>query len=77
MGCIGVLMENSGLVPWLEYGFVGAPKMLTGKKFPMNIHALRFILSKLLRGFRDDVISFGKLQEKLDSISQENILAEI
>ena len=34
VGCIGVLMENSGIVPWLECAFAGVSKMLKGKKFP-------------------------------------------
>ena len=69
-------MEKSGLVPWLECAFAGVPEVLTGKTFPINVCALRFIVLELLRGFVDDVASFKELQEKLDSISQENILAE-
>ena len=34
IGCVGVLMENSGLVPWLQSAFASVPKMMTGKKFP-------------------------------------------
>ena len=71
MSCIGVLIEHSGLVPWLECVFAGVPKMLTGKKFPMNVRALRFVWI-----FVDDVTSFDEFQEKLYSISLENILAE-
>lgn len=41
----------------------------------MNVCALIFIVLEL-RGFVDDVTSFVELSEKLDSISQENILAE-
>ena len=33
--------ENSGLLSWLKSAFGEAEKMLTGKKFPMNIRALR------------------------------------
>lgn len=35
----------------------------------MNVHALRFVVLELLRGFVDDVTSIAELQEKLDSIS--------
>ena len=42
----------------------------------MDVCALRFIVLELLRGFVDDVTSFDELSEKLDCISQENILAE-
>ena len=76
VGCIGVLMENGGLVLWLERAFTNVSKMLTGKKFPKNVRALGVLVLELLRGFVDNVTSFDELQEKLDSISQENILAE-
>ena len=49
---------------------------LTDKKFPRNVRALAVLVLELLRSFVDDVTSFDELQEKLDSISQENILAE-
>ena len=42
----------------------------------MTVCALRFVVLELLRDFVDNVTSFDKLQEKLDSTSQENILAE-
>ena len=76
MGCIGALIENSGHVPWLECAFAGVPKIVTGKEFPINDCALIFIVLELMRGFADDLTSFDELQEKLDSICQENILAE-
>lgn len=75
VGSIGVLLKNSSLVLWLQCAFTGVPKMLTGKKFPMKV-CLRFIVLELLRGFVDDVTSFEKLQEKRDTIFQENILTE-
>ena len=76
VGSIGVLMESSVLVPWLVCAFAGILKMLTGRKFPMNVRALRFTVLELLKCFVDNVTSFGELQEKLESKSQENILAE-
>ena len=76
VGCVGVLMENSGLVPWLKSAFAGVPKMLTGKKFPMNIRALRFAVLELLRDFVDDVTSYDELQIKLNDVSKKSILAE-
>ena len=36
-------------------------KILTGKEFPMNVLALRFIVLELLRGFVDDATSFDEL----------------
>ena len=61
VGCISVLMENSSLVPSSAYAFTIVPKMLKGKKLPMNVSALRFIVLKLLRCFAGYVTSFEKL----------------
>ena len=44
VGSIGVLMRNSCLFPWLKSVFRGVKKMLTGKKFPMDIKTLRFAM---------------------------------
>ena len=49
IGCIGTLMANSGLEEILKAGFSGMEKMLTGKKFPMNLRALRMVVEELLR----------------------------
>ena len=70
------LIENNGFVNWLEYAFAGVLKILTGKNFPINVRALRFTVLELLKGFADNVTSFEDYQEKLESISQENILAK-
>ena len=67
------LIENDGFVNWLEFAFAGVLKILAGKNFPINVRALRFTV---LEGFADNVTSFEGYQEKLESISQENILAE-
>ena len=64
IGCVGVLMENSGLVPWLKSTFAVVPKMMTIKKFPMNIRALRFAVMELLKGFIDDVFSYKILRKE-------------
>ena len=42
-------MANSGLEEILKAGFSGMEKMLTGKKFPMNLRALRMVVEELLR----------------------------
>ena len=41
IGCIGVLMNNTGLSEVMKSAFSGVEKMLLGKKFPMNVRALR------------------------------------
>ena len=64
IGCVGVLMENSGLVPWLQSAFASVPKMMTIKKFPMNIRALCFAVMELLKGFIDDVYYYKILRKE-------------
>ena len=75
IGCVGVLMENSGLTPWLKSSFAGAEKMLIGKKFPQNIRALRFIV-ELLKDFVDDLSSYEELQAMLDDLAAKRILSK-
>ena len=41
IGCIGVLMNKTGLSEVMKSAFSGVEKMLLGKKFPMNVRALR------------------------------------
>ena len=48
VGCIGTLMAESGIVEILSAAFDGV-KMLTGKKFPHNIRALRMLVEELLK----------------------------
>ena len=55
VGSVGVLMEKSGLQKMIKSVFAGIEKMLTRKKFPLNVRALRFVVVELLRGFVDDM----------------------
>ncbi len=41
VGCIGSLVAGSGIVEVLTETFAGVLKMLTGKKYPDNVRALR------------------------------------
>ena len=72
IGCVGVLMENSGLVPWLQSAFASVLKMMSGKKFPMNIRALRFAVMELLKGFIDDVYSYEDLEKRTEFLAQKS-----
>ena len=74
--CVGVLMENSGLVPWLQSAFASVLKMMSGKKFPMNIRALRFAVMELLKGFIDDVYSYEDLEKRMEYLAQKSMIAE-
>ena len=49
VGAIGTLMAETGLAQILESVFGGFEKMLTGKKFPMNMRAMRMVAEELLR----------------------------
>ena len=49
LGAVGTLMKNSGFLPWLKIAFGGAEKMLIGKKILMNVRALCFAMSKVIK----------------------------
>ena len=49
IGCTGSLMSNSGFEEILKKSFAGVEKMLTGKKYPMNLRALRMVVEELLQ----------------------------
>ena len=49
IGSIGSLM--AGLYELLNSTFAGVQKMMTGKKVPQNMRALRIVAEELLRPF--------------------------
>ena len=49
VGAIGNLMAGSGLEEVLSAAFSGVAKMLSGKKFPQNVRALRLLVEEILR----------------------------
>ena len=65
-GCIGTLMADIGIVETLSVAFGGVLKMLSGKKFPQNVRALRMLVKELLRPL------FGKnIFHNMDDLLQE------
>ena len=48
IGSIGKLMDGSGLDKLMAKAFGGVDVMLQGKKYPMNLRALRFVVLELL-----------------------------
>ena len=76
VGCIGVLIKNSGLLSWLESAFGGAEKMLTGKNFPMNVRALRFAMTELLRDYVREMKSFQDLAHFFVACSSKSMLSK-
>ena len=77
VGCVGKLMEGSGLNKFMSSAFAGVEKMLIGKKFPMNVRALRQVTLELLKGHIDDKItSYSDFLTFFEYISSRNVLAE-
>lgn len=60
IGCIGTLMENIGQEEVLSDVFGGVAKMLTGKKFPQNVRALR-----MMKFFEEYLIAIYLSQRKI------------
>ena len=75
VGCIGTLMAESGLADIMSAVFGGVQKMLTGKKIPQNVRAIRMVAEEILRGLlegttiacKDDLM---KLLEELANRSK-------
>ena len=68
VGAIGSLMAGSGLENILETTFAGVPKLLSGKKFPQNVRALRIVVVELLRPLlsRPDINNYKTLMAYLE-----------
>lgn len=76
VGAVGSLMKGSGLNRLLESAFVGAEKMLIGKKFQMNVRALRMTALELLRGFVEQYDSNADLDEWFETLCTKSKLAQ-
>ena len=73
-GAVGSLMAESRLSDILSEVFGGVPKMLSGKKFPQNVHALRMMAEEVVRGlFMDHHFENTEdLMKTLDQIASES-----
>ena len=67
-------MAGSGLEDILKSTFAGVPKLLSGKKFPENVRALRIVVEELLRPLLkiDQVSDFDSLMACLETASQQS-----
>ena len=63
IGSLGILMEM------MTSAFVETEKMLTRKKFPMNVRALRFVFVELLRDFVGDMVCREDLDQFLKEVA--------
>ena len=71
VGCVGVLMQNTGLEDIMKSAFSGVQKMLVGKNYPHNVRALRIVVEELLKGILNDLRCAEDLENKLsDSASK-------
>ncbi len=61
VGCVGVLMSNSGLDDVMRASFGGVTRMLTGKNFPQNVRALRIVTEEVLRNALDNIDTYEEL----------------
>ena len=67
-GCIGTLMTDSGLEQIMTAAFGGVSHMLTGKKYPQNVRALRMVVEELLRNVisLEHIQNFSQLMDELE-----------
>ena len=73
VGCVGSLMANSGLEEIMKSAFGGVPRLLSGKKFPQNVRALRLVVEEILRDKLDGIESMDDLKYMLgDRASSHN-----
>ena len=73
IGWIGSLMSNSGLEEILKKTFAGVEKMLTGKKYPMNLRALQIFVEQLLRNKVASFSQYSELEMFLETVSGNSL----
>ena len=78
-GCIGTLMADTGIEEILSASFGGVLRMLSGKKFPQNVRALRLLVEELLRPlFRNhDFRQMDDLLQQLEIISLKSKTSQL
>ena len=71
VGAVGSLMAESGLAEVMNEAFSGVAKMLSGKKFPQNVRALRIVAEELLRRIvqENNMASYDELILFLDDVA--------
>ncbi len=79
IGCVGTIMEETGLAEILGSVFGGVEKMLSGKKFPQNMRALRLLAEELLRPVieQHQVKSMDQLVDILEKRSSRSRTAKL
>ena len=76
VGSVGTLMAETGLEEVLSAAFGGVAKMLTGKRFPQNVRALRLTVEELLRpiflGHSEEIKTMSDLIRILDELATQS-----
>lgn len=79
-GCVGTLMNEAGLQEVLESSFAGVPKMLSGKKYPQNIRAMRMVAEELLRDVLErhqEITNFDGLMVVLEDLATKSSTSKL
>ena len=79
VGSIGTLMADTGLEEIMDVAFGGVPKMLTGKKYPQNVRALRMVVEQLLHSVisQDTIQCYSQLMDVLETQASQSRTARI
>ena len=72
IGAVGNLMAETGLAEILASEFAGVKKMLTGKKFPMCMHALRMVVEAILIPDLQNVQGYDELMDILEEKAEQS-----
>ena len=74
VACIGTLTTDCGLKEVLSTTFGSVEKMLSGKKYPQNVRALRLLVEELLRPVleRETITSMEDLEKELEQRSSQS-----
>ena len=74
VACIGTLSTDCGLKEVLTTTFGSVEKMLSGKKYPQNVRALRLLVEELLRPVIeiDTITSMEDLEKELEQRSSQS-----
>ena len=72
-------MADTGIVEILSVAFGGVLKMLSGKKFPQNVRALRMLVEELLPPLfgKNSFHSMDDLLQDVDAISVDSKTSQL
>jgi len=77
VGCVGVLMSNTGLEDVMKSSFGSVQTMLSGKKFPQNVRALRIVTEELLLKISEKLDGYSDLENSLAALSKRSKTAKL